>query len=246
MASGEVSAVELTAAHHARIDAVNPVLNAVIAEAREGARTAARAADQRRASGAALPPLHGVPMTHKDTHDVAGLPTVKGSPLFVGTVPTTSSLIIDRLQATGVISTGKTNVPELAAGSHTVNSVFGTTVNPWDTSRSASGSSGGVAAVIAAGIQPAGDGSDMGGSLRTPASFTNTVGFRSSSAVADRAPDAALRSAGVLGPVLGAVAGRRPGRILHRPGWTPERRAGGPGGGGRHRDGLHRPRRDRR
>ncbi|MFR4190905.1 MAG: amidase family protein, partial [Corynebacterium variabile] len=64
-------------------------------------------------------------MTHKDTHDVAGLPTVKGSPLFVGTVPTASSLIIDRLQATGVISTGKTNVPELAAGSHTVNSVFG-------------------------------------------------------------------------------------------------------------------------
>ena len=184
-------------------------------------------------------------MTHKDTHDVAGLPTVKGSPLFVGTVPTASSLIIDRLQATGVISTGKTNVPELAAGSHTVNSVFGTTVNPWDTSRSASESSGGVAAVIAAGIQPAGDGSDMGGSLRTPASFTNTVGFRSSSAVADRAPDAALRSAGVLGPVLGAVAGRCPGRILHRPGWTSECSAGGPGCGGCHRAGLHRPRRDR-
>lgn len=153
-------------------------------------------------------------MTHKDTHDVAGLSTVKGSPLFVGTVPTASSLIIDRLQATGVISTGKTNVPELAAGSHTVNSVFGTTVNPWDTSRSASESSGGVAAVIAAGIQPAGDGSDMGGSLRTPASFTNTVGFRSSSAVADRATGTAVRPAGVLGPVLGAVAGRCPGRIL--------------------------------
>lgn len=183
VASGEVSAVELLAAHHARIDAVNPVLNAVIAEDREGARTAARAADQRRASGASLPPLHGVPMTHKDTHDVAGLPSVKGSPLFVGTVPTASSLIIDRLQAAGVISTGKTNVPELAAGSHTFNAVFGTTVNPWDTSRSASGSSGGVAAVIAAGIQPAGDGSDMGGSLRTPASFTNTVGFRPSDGV---------------------------------------------------------------
>lgn len=190
VASGAVSSVELVDAHHARIDVVNPLLNAVVAEDRDAARTAARAADGLRARTLAgggevaeLPRLLGVPMTHKDTHDVAGLPSVKGSPLFIGNVPDASSLIIARLQAAGVVSTGKTNVPELAAGSHTFNSVFGTTVNPWDTTRSASGSSGGVAAVIAAGIQPAGDGSDMGGSLRTPASFTNTVGFRPSAGV---------------------------------------------------------------
>ncbi len=195
VASGEVGAVELLDAHHARIDAVNPLINAVVAEDREAARAAARAADALRSrllagGGAAtdLPSLLGVPMTHKDTHDVAGLPTVKGSPLFVGNMTTTSSLIIDRLQAAGVVSTGKTNVPELAAGSHTFNSVFGTTVNPWDLTRSASGSSGGVAAVIAAGIQPAGDGSDMGGSLRTPASFTNTVGFRPSDGMIPHVP----------------------------------------------------------
>lgn len=189
VASGEVSSTELVDAHFARVDEVNPVLNAVVTEDREGATAAARAADDLRSRSIAaravadLPRLHGVPMTHKDTHDVAGMRTVMGSPLFVDNVPDASSLVIARMQDAGIISTGKTNVPELAAGSHTFNTVFGTTVNPWDTSRSASGSSGGVGAAIAAGIQPAGDGSDMGGSLRTPGSFNNVVGFRPSDGV---------------------------------------------------------------
>src|SRR5699024_11356271 len=85
---------------------------------------------------------------------------------------------ISRLRAAGVVTTGKSNVPEFAAGSHTFNPLFGTTVNPYDTSKSAAGSSGGAAAAIAAGIQASGDGSDMGGSLRTPGSFNNCEGLR--------------------------------------------------------------------
>lgn len=184
LGAGEVSAREATAAHLARIEEVNPVLNAVVTLDPERAVAAARAADDRfvepRGAGEVLPPLHGVPMTHKDTHDVAGMRTTLGSPVFADRVPTSDDLIVARLRAAGVISTGKTNVPELAAGAHTFNPVFGTTVNPYDPTRSAGGSSGGVGAALAAGIQAAGDGSDMGGSLRLPASFTNVVGLRPS------------------------------------------------------------------
>src|SRR5699024_6069805 len=113
--------------------------------------------------GVSVPPLLGVPMTHKDSIATHGMRTTFGSPLFADNVPDRSAWLIDRLHAAGVVTTGKTNVPEFAAGSHTFNPVFGTTVNPYDTPRSAGGSSGGAAAAIAAGIQPAGDGSDTGG-----------------------------------------------------------------------------------
>lgn len=122
--------------------------------------------------------LHGVPMTHKESTDVAGLPTTRGSTLLLDNVPTKDALIIARMRAAGAVTSGKSNVPEFTAGSHTFNRVFGTTVNPFDTTRSAGGSSGGAAAAIGAGIQASGDGSDMGGSLRTPGSFTNIVGMR--------------------------------------------------------------------
>ncbi|WP_193608415.1 amidase [Nocardioides lijunqiniae] len=175
-----LSAREALEAHLVRIDEVNPVINAVCTLDPEGARAAALAADERAASGAALPLLHGVPMTHKDTHDTAGMRTTLGSPIHAQRVPTQDADIVARLRAAGVITTGKTNVPELAAGSHTFNPLFGTTTNPYDPTRSAGGSSGGVAAAIAAGVQPAGDASDMGGSIRTPASFCNLVGLRPS------------------------------------------------------------------
>src|SRR5699024_6205956 len=119
---------------------------------------------QRHPEGRELPPLFGVPLTHKDSIPTAGIRTTFGSPLFEDNVPTASAVIIDRLQRAGVISTGKTNVPEFAAGSHTFNPLFGTTRNPYDPATSAGGSSGGAAAAIAAGIQPVGDGSDTGGS----------------------------------------------------------------------------------
>jgi amidase len=184
----EVSAREALEAHFDRIDAVNGPINAVITQDREGATARAEAADEVTMSGADLPPLHGLPMTHKDTHNTRGLRTTQGSSVFENFVPTFDDLIITRLKGAGVVTTGKTNVPEFAAGSHTFNEVFGTTVNPYDTSRSAGGSSGGVAASIAARIQPLGDGSDMGGSLRIPASFCNVVGYRPSIGVVPSLP----------------------------------------------------------
>ncbi|WP_029089375.1 amidase [Brevibacterium album] len=181
--SGEITAGEALDAHLARIGEVNGAVNAVVTLDEDGARERARQADARlraAAEGSAppAPELCGVPMTHKDSIATKGIRTTLGSPLFADSVPERNALIVDRLQAAGVVSSGKNNVPEFAAGSHTFNPLFGTTVNPYDRSRSAGGSSGGAAAAIAAGIQPAGDGSDTGGSLRTPGSFCNLVGYR--------------------------------------------------------------------
>ncbi|EGD41418.1 amidase family protein [Nocardioidaceae bacterium Broad-1] len=175
-----LSAREAVTAHLERIDQVNGVINAVCTLDADRALEAAAEADRRAAAGQPLPVLHGVPMTHKDTHDTAGMRTTLGSALYADRVPTTDAPIVAMLRGAGVITTGKTNVPELAAGSHTFNPIFGTTTNPYDPSRSSGGSSGGVAAAVAAGIQPAGDASDMGGSIRTPASFCNLVGLRPS------------------------------------------------------------------
>jgi amidase len=180
IAAGEVSAREAVRSHLERIEEVNGELNAVIALDAEGALRRAAEADAVHAAGESSGLLHGVPMTHKDSHAVAGMPTTWGSPLLRDAVAEEDSLPVARLRAAGVVTTGKTNLPELGAGSHTFNPLFGITRNPYDRSRSAAGSSGGAAAVIAAGVQGAGDGSDMGGSLRTPGSFNNIVGFRPS------------------------------------------------------------------
>lgn len=176
----EVSAREALEAHLARIDEVNRAINAIVILEPERARAAAHAADELAASGAELPALHGLPMTHKDTHNVAGMHSTNGSLALRDFVPDTDDLVIARLRAAGVVATGKSNVPEFGAGSHTFNELFGVTTNPYDPTRSAGGSSGGLAAALAAGIQPLGEGSDMGGSLRIPASFCNVVGFRPS------------------------------------------------------------------
>lgn len=176
----DISAREALESHLTRIEQINPVVNAIVTLDAETAEQRALAADEYSVSGAALPSLHGVPMTHKDNHLTAGMRTTFGSPVMADNVPTEDSGIIARLKRSGVNSTGKSNVPEFAAGSHTFNPLFGTTTNPYDPTRSAGGSSGGAAAAIAAGVQPAGDGSDMGGSLRTPGSFCNLVGYRPS------------------------------------------------------------------
>lgn len=196
-AISELSAVELTAAirnreisarealdcHLERIAEVNPRLNAVVTLDAGGAAKLAARADELTASGADLPPLHGLPLTHKDTNNTAGMRTTQGSVVLKDFVPAKDDLIVARLKAAGVVSTGKTNVPEFGAGSHTFNDLFGTTTNPYAPALSAGGSSGGVAAVVGSRVQPLGDGSDMGGSLRIPASFCNIVGFRPSQAV---------------------------------------------------------------
>ncbi|WP_426006052.1 amidase [Paenarthrobacter sp. NyZ202] len=178
-----ISAREALAAHLDRVAEVNPVINAVVTLDPEGAQALAHHADQLTASGADLPPLHGLPMTHKDTNNTAGMRTTQGSLALRDFVPGTDDLIIARLKSAGVVTTGKSNVPEFGAGSHTFNDLFGTTTNPYAPTLSAGGSSGGVAAVVASRIQSIGDGSDMGGSLRIPASFCNVVGFRPSTAV---------------------------------------------------------------
>lgn len=184
----DVSAREALAAHFARIDAVNGQINAVVTQDREGARRLAEDADAMTASGVDLPPLHGLPMAHKDTNNTKGLLTTQGSVIFKDHVPAFDDLVIARLKSAGVVTSGKTNVPEFAAGSHTFNEVFGTTTNPYDTAVSAGGSSGGAAAAIASRIQALSDGSDMGGSLRIPASFCNIVGFRPSVGVLPMVP----------------------------------------------------------
>ncbi|MFI9551670.1 amidase [Nonomuraea endophytica] len=170
----EISAVELLQAHLDRIEQVNPRVNAIVTLAAEQAMVTARALDSVAPAG----PLHGLPVAHKDLVDTAGLRTTYGSPAFADHVPEKDDLIVQRLKAAGAITIGKTNTPEYGTGSHTVNEVFGATRNPYDLARSAGGSSGGAAAALAAGMIPLADGSDMGGSLRNPASFCNVVGLR--------------------------------------------------------------------
>ena len=176
----EISARELLELHLTRIAERNPELNAIVSLDGERAREAAAAADDATAKGDELGALHGLPFAVKDTHDVAGWRTTYGSPLFADHVPDRDELIVERIRGAGVVILGKTNVPEFAAGSHTFNQVFGTTLNPVDPSRSAGGSSGGAACALASGMVPLADGSDMGGSLRNPASFCGVVGLRPS------------------------------------------------------------------
>ncbi|GGP08025.1 amidase [Nonomuraea glycinis] len=170
----QVSAVEVLQAHLDRVERVNPRVNAIVTLAAEQAMDAAKAADAEEPRG----PLHGVPVAHKDLLDTAGIRTTYGSPLFSGNIPEKDDLIVQRLTEAGAINVGKTNTPEFGTGSHTVNEVFGVTRNPYDLSKSAGGSSGGAAAALACGMVPLASGSDMGGSLRNPASFCNVVGLR--------------------------------------------------------------------
>jgi amidase len=176
--SRQVSARELLDAHLDRIERINPSLNAVVTLDADGARAAADAADAALAAGDDVGPLHGLPVAHKDTHATGGMRTTWGSPLHASTVPARDELVVARLRAAGAIRVGKTNVPEFAAGSHTFNTLFGATHNPYAHGLSAGGSSGGAAAALAAGLVPLAEGSDMGGSLRNPAAFCNVVGLR--------------------------------------------------------------------
>jgi amidase len=203
----EVSAREVLAAHLAQIERCNPEVNAVVTLVADRAADEAAAADERLAHGEEVGPLHGLPVAHKDVHDTAGIRTTFGSPLLADNVPVRDALVVERMRAAGVITIGKTNVPEFAAGSHTVNPVFGATRNPYDLGRSAGGSSGGAAAALACGMQPLADGSDMGGSLRNPASFCNVVGLRPSPGRVPTWPTAApWSSISVTGPMARTVS----------------------------------------
>lgn len=180
MEAGTVSSVEVLGAHLDRIERVNPLLNAIVTLAAEEALIAAGAADGSRRAGEPLGVLHGLPVGVKDLVETAGIRTTYGSPIFAEHIPSADASVVERLKAAGAIVLGKTNTPEFGAGSHTFNPVFGITRNPYDRSRSAGGSSGGAASALASGMLPLADGSDLGGSLRNPASFCNVVGLRPS------------------------------------------------------------------
>ncbi len=175
-----LSAREVLDAHLAQIERVNPRVNAIVTLTPEIAATRAAEADAAIMRGEVLGPLHGLPIAHKDLQDTAGIRTTYGSPIFKNHVPAVDSLTIVRIKRAGAVTLGKTNVPEFGAGSQTFNPVFGATRNPYDLSKTCGGSSGGAAVALACGMLPIADGSDMGGSLRNPASFCNVVGFRPS------------------------------------------------------------------
>ncbi len=178
--TGALSAREVVEAHLRRIDTENPAVNAVVTVVGDRALSAATEADARQARGERLGPLHGVPIAHKDLVRTAGIRTTFGSPIFADLVPEDDELLVERIRDAGAIVVGKTNTPEFGAGSQTFNPVFGATRNPYDLTKTAGGSSGGAAAALASAMVPLADGSDLGGSLRNPASFCNVVGFRPS------------------------------------------------------------------
>jgi amidase len=205
--AGEVSAREVLAAHLDRISRLNPAVNAIITLLPDQAMARAAALDDSFVSAGPAGPLHGLPIAHKDLLATAGVRTTFGSPLFEDFVPAADALLVRRVRAAGAVMIGKTNVPEFGAGSQTFNPLFGPTRNPADLTRTAGGSSGGAAAALAAGLVPIADGSDLGGSLRNPASFCGVVGFRPS---LGRVPDVVdppdPDSLSVLGPMGRTVA----------------------------------------
>jgi amidase len=201
-----VSAAEVMAAHIAQIERVNPAVNAIVTFLPEQARTQAHALDAAFARGEERGPLAGLPVAHKDLTPTKGIRTTFGSPIFKDFVPDTDAIIVERLKKAGAITVGKTNTPEFGAGSQTFNPVFGATRNPYDPTRTCGGSSGGAAAALACGMLPLADGSDMGGSLRNPASFCNVVGLRPSSGRVPNWPSVAgWFNMAVVGPMARTV-----------------------------------------
>jgi amidase len=181
IARRQLSCVEVMSAFVAQIERVNPHVNAIVSLRPAGELLAeAKAADGRLADGRSDGPLHGLPLAIKDLSLTRGLRTTFGSKLYRDFVPASDDLYVHRLRRAGAIVIGKTNTPEFGAGSQTFNEVFGATRNPYDLTKTCGGSSGGAAAALACGMLPLADGTDLGGSLRNPASFCNIVGFRPS------------------------------------------------------------------
>ena len=173
------SATDLLEASFARIDALNPRLNAIVAEDRDAARAMAKASDARIANGTARP-LEGLPITIKDAFDVAGLPSSGGLPAYRERVPAEDAAAVARLRAAGVVIVGKTNVPVFSGDFQSYNPTHGVTNNPWDEARSPGGSSGGAAVAVATGMSVFELGSDLGSSIRWPAHACGVFGLKTS------------------------------------------------------------------
>lgn len=203
----KLSPVELMDACIARIEALNPAVNAIAATDFERARETARSAEADVMRGAALGPLHGLPLGVKDLQDTAGLLTTMGNVGRRGHVPARDNGLVARLRAAGAIVTAKTNVPDMGAGANTRNPVWGATGNPFNPALNAGGSSGGSAAALAVDMLPLATGSDTGGSLRIPAALCGVVGLRPSPGlVANDARPLGWSVISVLGPMGRSVA----------------------------------------
>jgi amidase len=176
----EIGCRELLDHYVARVERLNPALNAIVTLDLEAARARADEADAALASGEHWGPLHGVPMTIKDAFETMGLTTTCGYPPLAHYVPAHDAVAVGRLAAAGAVFFGKTNVPTLAADLQTNNPLFGVTVNPWDVARTPGGSSGGAAAALAAGLTGYELGSDIGGSIRTPSTWCGIYGHKPS------------------------------------------------------------------
>lgn len=180
IADGEISSEELIGAHLAQIERVNPSVNAMVTMVADSALEQAREADKARSAGDEIGALHGLPIAIKDLQNTAGILTTQGSPIYKDNVPTSDALIVERVKSAGAIVIGKSNTPEFGAGSQTFNPVFGSTKNPYDVSKTCGGSSGGAGVALATGMTTIATGSDLGGSLRNPAAWSNVVGIRPS------------------------------------------------------------------
>jgi len=202
----KVSPLEVVRAVLARIDALNPHLNAYVTVVREPALAAAKKATAALGRKAALGPLHGVPVSLKDLTPTKGIRTTWGSKIFEHHVPDEDAITVERLKAAGAIVMGKTNTPEFGAGANTFNAVFGATRNPWNGALTCGGSSGGAAVALATGMGPLAQGSDLGGSLRIPAAYCGVVGFRTTPGLVPYYPSELVwDSLGVAGPMARTV-----------------------------------------
>src|SRR5712692_3863239 len=186
IARGDISSVEAVEAHIERIERVNPALNAVIVKRYEAARAQAQQADQRRSKGELLGPLHSVPITIKESLDLEGTSSTFGLPARASILARQDDVYVARMREAGAIILGKTNVAQLLLYFESDNPVYGRANNPWNLERTPGGSSGGQAAIIAAGGSPMGLGTDIGGSLRIPATF---CGITSLKPTTGRTPD---------------------------------------------------------
>jgi len=233
----ELSALEVMDAHLAQTERVNPAVNAIVTYLPDLARSGAQAVDAALARGDDPGPLAGLPVAHKDLAVTRGIRTTFGSPIYRDFVPDVDAIIVERLKRAGAVTFGKTNTPEFGAGSQTFNPVFGATRNPYDLSKTCGGSSGGAAVALACGMAPIADGSDLGGSLRNPASFCNVVGMRPSAGrvpnwpgfsawfplsvvgpMARTVPDTALMLSAIAGPdPRSPISLQEPGSSFARP-----------------------------
>jgi amidase len=202
--SKQVSCVEVMDAYLTQVKRVNPTVNAIVSLQDEGKlREQAAERDRMLARGHYMGWMHGMPQAPKDTASTAGIPTTQGSPILKDYIPKEDAIIIERARRAGAIVIGKTNVPEFALGSNTVNPVFGNTVNPFNLAKTVGGSSGGAAAALVARMLPVADGSDMGGSIRNPSAFCNVYGLRSTAGVVPfgPSPEVFIQQFAIEGPM---------------------------------------------